>query len=655
MARSSRMPRSWSRTLVALAGSFIPVAWAAAPSGIGETSLIVRTHRGVERFQVTQTAGDEAAAVHVAPGMADSPTVSEPGYTLYARVIVRAAEDAVAAVAAERANVSAAPLQGAPGFWLLHVASVAEAARLADQLAADSRVAEAYVDVRVPTVLRTPTDPEYPQQWHLNNTLNPIADVNVEAVWTAGYTGAGVIVGILEGGWEYTHPDLAANFNAQATQPGGSETSHGTSCAGVVAAGADNGLGGVGVAYGAQISGQIYGSSSQNAAAFGYRNDLNAIKSNSWGPSDNGRVSTMSSAERAAIETGALTGRDGKGTIFVWAAGNGGTNDRVDYDPYVSSRYTIAVGAIGDLDTRAYYNESGSSMFVVAHSSGNNRSIFTTTAGGGYTAFFGGTSSASPLAAGVIALMLEANPALTWRDVQHVLVRSARQCDPGRPSWTLNAAGRRISYDYGFGAVDALAAVQAAATWRNVRPEVRVDLPVTTVGATVPDFNSTGISRTVTMPQSLRLEAVELVMNVTTTRVGDLEITITAPTGTQSVVATQRNDTTVNYNDYLFTTVRHWDENAVGTWTVTVADRLLGTTATWNSFQLRFYGTRWPGDLNCDGLVNFDDIDAFVLALGGPAGYAAAFPDCDVTLADLNEDGAVNFDDIDPFVAALGS
>jgi len=649
------MKRSGSRILVALVGSLVGVAWAAAPAGLGETSVIVRTHRGVERFEVSRTTGGEIAAVRVAPATADSPAVAEPGYTLYARVIVRAAEDAVAAVAAERTNVSAGPLAGAPGFWLLEAASVAEAARLADELAADARIAEAYVDVRVPTVLRTPTDPEYPQQWHLNNSLNPIADVNVEPVWNAGYTGAGVIVGILEGGWEYTHPDLAANFNAQATQPGGSETSHGTSCAGVVAASADNGLGGVGVAYGAQISGQIYGSSSQNATAFGYRNDLNAIKSNSWGPSDNGRVSTMSSAERAAIETAALTGRDGKGTIFVWAAGNGGTNDRVDYDPYVSSRYTIGVGAIGDLDTRAYYNESGSAMFVVAHSSGNNRSIFTTTAGGGYTAFFGGTSSASPLAAGVIALMLEANPALTWRDVQHVLVRSARQCDPGRPSWTLNAAGRRISYDYGFGAVDALAAVQLAATWRNVRPEVRVDLPVTTVGAPVPDFNTTGISRTATMPQALRLEAVELVMNVTTARVGDLQITITAPTGTESIVATQRNDTTVNYNDYLFTTVRHWDENAAGTWTVTVADRLLGTTATWNSFQLRFYGTRRPGDLNCDGVVNFDDIDAFVLALGGPAGYGAVFPDCDVTLADLNEDGAVNFDDIDPFVAALGS
>ncbi len=59
------------------------------------------------------------------------------------------------------------------------------------------------------------------------------------------------------------------------------------------------------------------------------------------------------------------------------------------------------------------------------------------------------------------------------------------------------------------------------------------------------------------------------------------------------------------------------------------------------------------GDLNCDGVVNFDDINAFVLALSGAAGYEAVYPDCDVTLADCNGDGAVNFDDINAFVAIL--
>jgi hypothetical protein len=60
-----------------------------------------------------------------------------------------------------------------------------------------------------------------------------------------------------------------------------------------------------------------------------------------------------------------------------------------------------------------------------------------------------------------------------------------------------------------------------------------------------------------------------------------------------------------------------------------------------------------PGDLNCDGIVDFDDINPFVLALSDPAGYANAYPECYLLNGDCNGDGAVNFDDIDPFVAIL--
>jgi len=63
-------------------------------------------------------------------------------------------------------------------------------------------------------------------------------------------------------------------------------------------------------------------------------------------------------------------------------------------------------------------------------------------------------------------------------------------------------------------------------------------------------------------------------------------------------------------------------------------------------------GTR-PGDLNCDGAVNFDDINPFVLALSDPAGYAQAYPNCNIMNGDCNGDGVVNFDDINPFVALL--
>ncbi len=62
-----------------------------------------------------------------------------------------------------------------------------------------------------------------------------------------------------------------------------------------------------------------------------------------------------------------------------------------------------------------------------------------------------------------------------------------------------------------------------------------------------------------------------------------------------------------------------------------------------------------PGDLNCDGVVTFLDINPFVLALSDPAGYAQQYPDCHITNGDLNGDGQVTFADINPFVALFGS
>ncbi len=61
------------------------------------------------------------------------------------------------------------------------------------------------------------------------------------------------------------------------------------------------------------------------------------------------------------------------------------------------------------------------------------------------------------------------------------------------------------------------------------------------------------------------------------------------------------------------------------------------------------------GDVNCDGVIDFDDIDPFVLALSGPEAFGAAYPDCNWLNADVTCDGAVDFDDIDPWIALLGA
>jgi subtilisin-like proprotein convertase family protein len=584
----------------------------------------VRTCRGLARFYVETPEAAASPAWRQKDDLADDPggtRTATGGYRLTDRVVVRV-DDPTPLLTLRHTypGTTVAKFNAAPGFWIVRTGSVREAIEVAELLAHDQRVGEVYLDIAVPKVLRElPSDPHFHRQWHLHNDSLPIADVNAEPAWDAGLTGSGVVIGIVEGGWQYDHPDLVDNYNHEGTQPGGYSTGHATKCAGVAGAVANNGLGGASIAYGGQISGQLYGSYAENAAAFEYRNDINDIKSNSWGPADIGMIAYMSSVERTAIENSIATGRDGLGEIFTWAAGNGGTIDRVDYDPYASSRFTCAIGAIGDLDYRADYNETGSSMLVVAHSSGNVRSIYTTTNNSGYTDSFGGTSAASPLGAGVIAMMLEANPELTWRDVQHVLVNAARVCDPNHAGWTTNAAGHEINYNYGFGAVDAYAAVTLAAGWTSVGPELTIDSGVIPVNTPIPDDDPSGLRWTVEIADDMQIEHVELILNAETTCVGDLEIVLTSPAVTESVLATQRPDDQDDYVDYIFTSVRHWDERSAGTWTVDISDRAAGNFATWTDFRLKLYGTEiddCPADLNGDGVVNHPDLGILLSAYG---------------------------------------
>jgi subtilisin-like proprotein convertase family protein len=401
------------------------------------------------------------------------------------------------------------------------------------------------------------------------------------------------------------------------------------------------------LAYNANLSKQLYGSDSQTAAALAFRNDLNDTKSNSWGPSDNGTITYLSSIERAAIDDSVALGRGGLGTIQCWAAGNGGTGDRVEYDPYASSKNTLAIGSVGDLDVRAWYNETGSSMLVVTHSSGNNRGTWTTTSGSGYTSNFGGTSSASPLGMGAVALMLEANPNLTYRDVQHILVNSARICDDKNGLWTVNGAGHDINLNYGFGAMDIGQSVVMAENWINVGPEVMFDTGVINVNENIPDNNASGNTQMINIDSDIVIESVELILNVDTNYVGDLEIMLTSPDGTESLMATERNDSNDDYINYIFTSHRHWDEIASGDWIVSIADLDAGDNAFWEDFQIKVYGTEGAaGPCNeidlaePHGVLDIFDVLAFIDA------YNLQKPS-----ADLTEDGSFDIFDVLEFIS----
>ena len=181
-------------------------------------------------------------------------------------------------------------------------------------------------------------DPGFPQQFHLYNTGQPGHDLNLTGVWEQGITGKNITVTFLDDGVDHDHPDLKDNFSLEGSYdfnehkkwptPALSDDYHGTRCAGEVAA-LKNDVCGVGIAWHSKVSGiRILSGSltvSDEAAAITYEYHKNHIYSCSWGPRDDGR--TMEAPPRLAWEAfkkGIDSGRDGKGTIYVFAAGNGG-------------------------------------------------------------------------------------------------------------------------------------------------------------------------------------------------------------------------------------------------------------------------------------------------------------------------------------------
>ncbi len=494
------------------------------------------------------------------------------------------------------------------------------------------------------------TDPRYPNQWHIRNKgisgVGVGEDANVFGAWNFSplcCNGTDVVVASVDDGLVGSHPDIAPNYRADLSysyvydtaQPWGTvnDGNHGTPVGGVMA-GADDGAScGVGVAFragvaGAQIFSDIAGNTDQiEASALGsYPNEID-IYNNSWGPFDNGQLMEKpDTLAAAAIANGIANGRGGLGSIYVWAGGNGGNGDNSNADGYANSIYTIAVAASTDAGVRSWYSERGVNLLVNAPSNGGTRGIVTT-ARRGCTDSFGGTSSASPLVAGVIALMLEANPNLSWRDVQYILALTAEKNDPTHASWSQNAAGYWFSEVYGFGRVDAAKAVRYAAMWRGV-PAKATATSLTQSGGSIPDgvgnpeFGAP-LTRTYNLTSQGMLEHVELTISgLTHTYPGDLEIYLVSPSGTRSRMMTVRTaDSTPRSGfNWTFMSNQFWGEPMQGTWTLEIRDYYSGDTGSISGWQLTTHYVAYQphllaGPTNVSGILNStQDIEHVVIA-----------------------------------------
>jgi len=520
-----------------------------------------------------------------------------------------------------------------PGAVLVEAAEATGALALAESLRVRPgvRSAEAQLACRHRPKL-VPNDSFFFYQWYLRNTGQwggtAGIDLHVTNVWN-NYRGAGIVIGIVDDGLQTSHPDLAPNYNAALSydfddddsdpNPSLADDPHGTACAGVAAArGNNNGLGVCGVAYEAALAGlRLIAAPTTDdidASALLTNNQAIHIKNNSWGPPEDGAdLYGIGPLSEAALATGAQTGRGGRGTIYVFAGGNGlESNDNANYNAYCNSIYTISVGAINDQGLQTFYSTPGACLALTAPSIDVNHpgpGVATTDLMSSYgyntsplasdlfdkyyTEYFGGTSAYAPMVSGVIALMLQANPNLGWRDVKEILMRTATRNATTDSDWAINSAGFHFNHKFGAGLVNAEAAVTAALTWTNLPPATNQILASNGVNLPIPDYLAgPGVNLPFTFTNdALRVEHIRLTVDLVHPRRGDLAITLTSPSGMESRLFEPHADTNFNFYSWTFSSLRHWGEMSPGTWTVHFADMRAGDTGRVISAKLELIGT----------------------------------------------------------------
>ncbi|OZJ04715.1 hypothetical protein BZG36_01810 [Bifiguratus adelaidae] len=472
------------------------------------------------------------------------------------------------------------------------------------------------------------SDPGFKDQWHLFNTKQIGTDLNVSEVWMQGITGEGVVVAMVDDGLDMESDDLKDSFFAPGSYDFNDHTelpkprlwddTHGTRCAGEIAA-QRNDLCGVGVAFGAKVAGIRILSAEitdvDEAAALNFEYQQNHIYSCSWGPPDDGQsVEAPDGLIKEAIINGIENGRNGSGTIFVFASGNGGaSDDNCNFDGYTNSIYSITVGAVDREGKHPYYSERCSAQLLVAYSSGASSYIYTTDVGPRHcTDHHGGTSAAAPLATATFALVLSIRPDLSWRDMQYLCVYSAVPFSLDDDEWATLPSGRMFNHKFGYGKLDASRIVELAKTFQNRGPQTAIQIPTMSVNSAIPSDsektkpNEGGLVTSIEItPEHVVnasfhvLEHVTVTVNIEHQRRGDLEIYLESPSHVVSQLAARRrfDESPEGLRNWTFMSVKHWEENVTGVWNLRIQDKYYPTkTGKLVDWAITFWGERIPGE-----------------------------------------------------------
>lgn len=480
---------------------------------------------------------------------------------------------------------------------------------IADRLLKDKIVELCHPELIRPRVRRVAA----PQQWHLKKTtvngkvINQHA--NVVAAWDLT-EGESVTIAVIDDGVDVDHLDFAGagkvvhprdvTRDVDDARPFFSSDRHGTACAGVACASGQHGASGVAPKaklMPIRLRSNALGSQDEGDAFFWAAQHGADVISCSWGPTDgewwnpddpqhNVQVDLPDST-RLAIDWAIDNGRNGKGCVITWAAGNG--NESVDNDGYASYQRVIAVAACSDRGKRSVYSDTGSALWCAFPSSDFTTpeltpGIWTTDRSGGagynpgapnangdaagnYTQDFGGTSSACPGAAGVAALVIARNNQLRWDEVKDILKDSCRKIDAGGSQY--DASGH--SRNYGYGRLDAAKAVALAVPPTpaySVLHEARQDVPIA-------DHKTSRLR--VAVGDTKAISGVKIHVDLEHTYIGDLVVKVKTPDGTSATLHDKAGGTTDNLRE-TYDPVNAPDLASIvgtsqsGTWTLEVAD-----------------------------------------------------------------------------------
>ena len=536
-------------------------------------------------------------------------------------------------------------------------------------------------------------DPKYKYQWHLtgersfsffsvtSGLVRGGQHINVQPVWDKGIYGEGIVVGVVDSDACEGHLDLRENFKKGSSRDyvtgryshgTTSRYSHGTGVAGIIAASANNKEGGRGVAPKAKVfslnaineydpatSQEMY-----NALTMNHKET--AVYNNSWGGDP---FEEVDGQIFEAIKKGIEFGFNGKGSVYVFSAGNSHClrdskntiqecgYDNSNYDMYMNSYAVIPVCAVNVAGVRTPYSEMGANLWVCAPSKGwrwrRGQGIYTTDSDGtkidDYEPDFRGTSAAAPQVSGVVALMRQANRELTWRDVKLILAATAKKvdvsnegCNPssaypcgGNGNWLsggikYGSEDERyyFNHQYGFGLVDAAAAVELAERWTTSVPKLTT---MTTVSHGNTNFSGCGeldicINSSVTINTNNIdfIEFIEVTLKMWHPSFSDVAVNLISTSGSVSELAVPVNDNISekdlgsinNYwkkrkgssttpSSWRFGSARHLGEDPNGTWRLEITDRKtdkngnsrLGDIGSW---EIKIYGRKRSNADNSD-------------------------------------------------------